>query len=319
VLCFFLWWRWNLVGRDPRAGPEFPRYDPPPGMGPAGVRYVDRMKFDDRCFAAGLLGLGARGLLRIHQQADGYRIERTRTEAALLPGERALAALVPAAGASVTLGGKHDPAVTAVRGLFERELALLYEGKLFSRNPGSLIAGVLIACVSLGAMLVLDAPMLALVVIGALTVMLLVLFAWLLPAYSVEGRKLQDAIQGLRQYMSVAEKDELVRIKAPPQTAQEFARLLPYAVALDVETAWADRFTTILGAAAVTAAVAGYYGSDLGGGQLSGSALASSLSGMDGAISSSATAPGSDSGGSSGGGGGGSSGGGGGGGGGSGW
>ena len=320
ALFLFLWWRWTLVGRDPRAGPAFPRYDAPPGMAPAGVRYVDRMGFDDRCFACGLLGLGARGFLRIRQEQEGYRIERTGTEVAPLPGEQALFALMPKSAGAKTIGKTHDPAVQTVRGLLERELALHYDGKLFSRNMGSWAIGVVIAVASVVAMAMLEAPMVPLIAVGALMALFLGVFAKLLPAYSVEGRKLQDAIQGLRQYLSVAEKDDLARMKAPPQTPQEFARLLPYAVALDVETAWADRFTAILGAAAVTAAVAGYYSSSIGGGQFSASGLHSSISGMDSTISSAATPPGSSSGGSGGGGGGGgSSGGGGGGGGGSGW
>ena len=37
--------------------------------------------------------------------------------------------------------------------------------------------------------------------------------------------------------------------EAPPQTAQEFAKFLPYAVALGVEKTWADRFAATLGLA----------------------------------------------------------------------
>ena len=319
VLFLFLWWRWNLVGRDPRAGPAFPRYDAPPGMGPAGVRYVDKMGFDDRCFASGLLGLGARGYLKIQQSGEGFRVERTGKQIDLLPGENTLVALLPAAHSSVTLGKTHNPAVQTVRGMLERELSLQYDGKLFSRNRGSWASGGVIAVASVALMFVLDAPLVAVLACGAVMAVLLIVFARLLPAYSVEGRKLQDAIQGLRQYLSVAERDDLARMRAPPQTPQEFARLLPYAVALDVEETWADRFTTLLGAAAVTAAVAGYYSTDSSSGFFGGSGLASSIAGMDGTISSAATPPGSSSGGSGGGGGGGSSGGGGGGGGGSGW
>ena len=319
LLFLFLWWRWNLVGRDPRAGPAFPRYDAPPGMGPAGVRYVDKMGFDDRCFASGLLGLGARGYLKIQQSGEGFRVERTGRQVDLLPGENTLVALLPAAHSSVTLGKTHNPAVQTVRGMLERELSLQYDGKLFSHNRGSWASGSVIAVASVALMFVLDAPLVAVLACGAVMAVLLIVFARLLPAYSVEGRKLQDAIQGLRQYLSVAERDDLARMRAPPQTPQEFARLLPYAVALDVEETWADRFTTLLGAAAVTAAVAGYYSTDSSSGFFGGSGLASSIAGMDGTISSAATPPGSSSGGSGGGGGGGSSGGGGGGGGGSGW
>ncbi|MDA0225670.1 MAG: DUF2207 domain-containing protein, partial [Proteobacteria bacterium] len=79
LLLAFYTWRWTLVGRDPREGPKFPRYEPPPRLGPAGARYVDRMGFDNTCFAVGLLGLGARGYLTVRQDGDTFEIERTGT------------------------------------------------------------------------------------------------------------------------------------------------------------------------------------------------------------------------------------------------
>ena len=131
-----------------------------------------------------------------------------------------------------------------------------------------------------------------------------------------QGRAILDRIAGFRQYLSITERDRLDRMQAPRDTLQMFERWLPYAVALEVENRWADRFASQL-AAAQAAGRQGftwYAGShdpwsDTGGFVDSvGSSLSSS-------ISSASTAPGS----SSGSGGGGSSGGGGGGGGGGGW
>src|SRR5204863_363241 len=85
-----LYWRWRLVGRDPQAGPKFPRYDSPKGMSPAAVRFVDRQGFDDRCFAAALLGLGSRGFLKIQQQGGAFRLEPTGKSGALLSGEHGI-------------------------------------------------------------------------------------------------------------------------------------------------------------------------------------------------------------------------------------
>jgi uncharacterized membrane protein YgcG len=318
VLLAFLWWRWTLVGRDPRAGPAFPRYEAPPGLGPAGVRFIDRMGYDPQCFAAGLLGLGARGFLRIRDEGRSYALERTGKPVDWLPGEHTLANLLPAPGKPVAIGRTHSPAVQVTLETHKRELTALYEEKLFSRNRGSHAAGIGIAVASVVAMIAQETPLAALIAIVVLMIVLLALFARWLPAYSVEGRRLQDRIQGLRQYLGVAEKDDLARMKAPPQTAEEFAKFLPYAVALGVEKTWADRFTATLGLAAVTAAVAGYYSSEAGG-MFQGGSIGDSIGGIAGTVSSAATPPGSSSGGSSGGGGGGSSGGGGGGGGGSGW
>lgn len=321
LLVAFLWWRWTLVGRDPRAGPTFPRYVAPPGLGPAAVRFIHRMGYDAKCLAAGLVGLGARGFLKIRQAGDAYLVERTGKEPAeWLPGERTLAALLPSrAGTPVTLSKEHNQAVQTVSGLMARELAVLYQERLFSRNRGSHAAGIGIGILGAVAMFMLDAPTAVAAPVIILMVAAVLFFGKVLPAYSVEGRKLEDAIVGLRQYLSIAEKDDLARLQAPPQTPEEFTKFLPYAVALDVEEAWTRRFTAILGAAAVAAAAGEFYSSGSGSG-FSGSGLASSLGGLGDAVSAASTPPGSSSGLSGGGGGGGgSSGGGGGGGGGSGW
>jgi uncharacterized membrane protein YgcG len=146
-------------------------------------------------------------------------------------------------------------------------------------------------------------------------------FSWL-QAATKEGRKVMDQIEGFRQYLSVAEEDRLEYLNPPKKTPELFEKFLPYAIALDVENSWAKKFTGVLAAAGVGAAVSSWYiGDDRHTGNIS--SLTDRLGdGLSSTISSAATAPGS-SGGSSGSGGGssggGSSGGGGGGGGGSGW
>jgi hypothetical protein len=278
------------------------------------------MSYDTKCMVAGLVGLGARGFLKIRESGDAYLIERTGKEPAeWFPGERSLAALLPGkAGEHTALAKAHNPAVQTVSGLVAQELKALYEEKLFSRNRGSFAGGLGIAVAGAAAMVMTDTPMSVTGPVLVVMIALLGIFARLLPAYSVEGRRLQDQIVGLRQYLGIAEKDDLARLKAPPQTAEEFTKFLPYAVALDVEEAWTRRFTQVLGAAAVAAAAGQFYSSDSGSG-FSGSGLSDSLSSLSDTVSSASTPPGSSSGGSGGGGGGGSSGGGGGGGGGSGW
>jgi hypothetical protein len=141
------------------------------------------------------------------------------------------------------------------------------------------------------------------------------LFYNLLKRPTVAGRALLDEIEGFKMYLVTAEGEVLRRMDGPPRTLELYERLLPYAVALDVENEWTEQFAEQIAAAAAKGEDRGYSptwyrGSSFGGGALSG--LGASMSH---AISSSSTAPGSRSGS----GGGGSSGGGGGGGGGGGW
>jgi len=327
VFLSFLYWRWSVVGRDPRSGPAFPRYEAPRGLGPAGVRYLDRMTCDDRCFASALLGLGQRGYLKIRQtdagllQGSRYRIERTGGAVEWLPGDQAVSAIAPPAGVR-DIGRDYDPAVQEARAGLDAELKKHFGARLFSRNRGSLAVAGLLGAAVIWMMFAWHAVLP--VILGAAVLMLVALLiaAKLLPAYTPEGRRLEDEVDGLRQYLSVAEGDELARLKMPPRSKEEFAKFLPYAVALGVETAWADAFAKVLGAAALAAATANYYSSSDGNSTFSGSGFTDSIADMGKTISAASTPPGSSSGGSDsggGGGGGGSSGGGGGGGGGSGW
>lgn len=146
----------------------------------------------------------------------------------------------------------------------------------------------------------------------------LIVFGRLIRAPTIEGRALLDEIEGLKLYMSVAERQELASMQSPdepPLDAKRYEGMLPFAVALDVEEAWTKKFTLAVGAAAAAAAAnnIGWYS---GRGPISNlgdfsNAIGSSLSSS---ISSASTPPGSSSGagggGSSGGGGGGGGGGG---------
>jgi uncharacterized membrane protein YgcG len=60
------------------------------------------------------------------------------------------------------------------------------------------------------------------------------------------GRKVMDAIEGFRLYLGVAEEDRLQAFYPPKKTPELFEKYLPYAVALDVENAWARRFESVL-------------------------------------------------------------------------
>jgi hypothetical protein len=152
------------------------------------------------------------------------------------------------------------------------------------------------------------------------TIILHALFHHLLKAPTLAGRGVLDKIEGFKQFLSAVDGDRMSRIPSTAQTPEAFEKFLPYALALDVEQAWAEKFSGVLSSASASGqdsaaySPAWYSGSAWNG--LGTSGFVGSFSdSFSGAIASSSTAPGS----SSGGGGGGGSGGGGGGGGGGGW
>lgn len=143
------------------------------------------------------------------------------------------------------------------------------------------------------------------------------LFHHLLKAPTRAGRQLLDQLEGFRQFLEVAEREEMNFRNPPEKTPQLFESFLPYALALGVEQRWMERFASLfarLGGGEQGYRPGWYHGQHWQQQNLGrfSSAMGSSLTS---ALTASSTAPGS----SSGSGGGGSSGGGGGGGGGGGW
>jgi uncharacterized membrane protein YgcG len=76
------------------------------------------------------------------------------------------------------------------------------------------------------------------------------------------GREVMDAIEGFRLYLGTAEEDRLQAFYPPKKTPELFERYLPYAVALDVENAWAKRFEGMLESAEMEPTDSAWYRGD---------------------------------------------------------
>lgn len=387
---WFYFRSWLTVGRGPRAGPVVPLFSPPGGMSAAAVRYVSKMKLDNRAFTAAIVDLGVRRQIRITKEGGGWfskgttTLDRTAHDGNLPGPEAAMIDGLFVGGDSIELKQDNHTTLQAARSALETGLEELYSGSMFEKHSDVAALGLLAMFVGVlfssliaiatsptstgveislplltaGGMLglwwlyrvtkrstgaakifvwigivfllgltgmfafasivdALAASKLSVLIPLLLLPVALTAFAWMY-APTIEGRRVMDQIAGFKHYLGITEEDRLNVLHPPEKTPELFEKYLPYAIALDVENHWADKFAGVLAAAAAAGAtgstMAWYVGSgniwdDPGG-------FASSVgSSLDSTISSAATSPSS----SSGSGGGGSSGGGGGGGGGSGW
>jgi uncharacterized membrane protein YgcG len=348
---------WRRVGRDPKPGIIIARYQPPAGHTPASLRFVQRMGYDMRCFSADVLSLAVAGHVRIHSDkkrfSEQWRLERsdpaaddpagadepleqdaataarpgmpTRLRTPPAPAQLSLLNLLLPRGRPVLeLKNTNAQIVQAAQSAHQKALDSELHSRYFERNGRSVGIGAVIAittgATAFVAAVQADGAGLPFVFgTAGLMALTLLIFAQLVRAPTGAGRALLDEIAGLKLYLSVAERDELARMRgpdAPPLLdAERYEALLPYAVALEVEEAWSKKFTAAVGAAAAAQAasrMAWYSGSgpirDMGSFSR---AIGSSLNSQ---ISSSSRPPGSSSGsgggGSSGGGGGGGGGGG---------
>lgn len=321
LLLLFYGWRWHRVGRDLPAGPVFPRYDPPGAFSAGEVRVIRRMAHDNRDFAADVVQMAVRGFLDIHAEGKEWRLVRNPAgdPARLSVAQRAAADKLFADSGEVVLRNTEAKRVGGARMAHMRALTKQTQPVYFKVHGGTVLLGLVF---SIGVMLLAFAVAqgsgaLVLVLLCVLMLAAHILFGWLLKAPTPEGRRVMDEIAGFQRYLSVAERDEIRAAPTPGAggepalDAGRYEQLLPYAMALDVEAAWSDRFTRAVGVQEAQAAQPRWYHGGGAGTPMGLASLGSSLgSALTQHISSAATPPG----GSSGSGGGGSSGGGGGGG-----
>lgn len=387
---------WSGVGRDPARGVIMALYEPPQNLSPAAMRYLQRMGFDTKTFAAAILDMAVRGYLTIKQQAGSYTLYLTGKDASILTADEkqvaeylfpgrdqiwlhnenhqiiqgalkalkkwlaaaeqktyfvthsryliapvvfsALVAVVYLAalgrpqivmGAFLafwlsiwTLGvaGVLRKVASTWRAVFRARNSTTEEAADIGKGLVALLAAIpLLLGELLGVFLLLKLTSLALVLFVIASGALHLLFVYLLKAPTFAGRRLMDQVEGFKMFLGAVDGHRLNRAVPPQQTPEIFEKFLPFAVALDVEQDWAEKFSGVLAGAGATPTSAGpvYAPSFCSGSSWSGfsgtgfaSAFSSSLTS---AISSSSAPPGSS------GGGGGGSGGGGGGGGGGGW
>ncbi|MFD1943869.1 DUF2207 domain-containing protein [Paradevosia shaoguanensis] len=159
---------------------------------------------------------------------------------------------------------------------------------------------------------------------AASIVLITIVFAILLRAPTVQGRKVMDDLDGFKMYINTAEKERLNMVNEPPMTIERFESILPFAIALGIEKPWSQYFQSELARNAVAGATVASYspgwysGRDFSSGNFS-NTVSSVASSMTSAMVAAQPQSSSSSAFSGGGGGGGGSGGGGGGGGGGGW
>ena len=120
----------------------------------------------------------------------------------------------------------------------------LRERGLFERNP----TRVRTLWVTLGFVVLIGSWFLAstlgvaFVAGGFLSACFIWVFGWHMPRVTREGALVVEEVKGFKRFLSVTEKARLDFSDAPERKPEQFAELLPAAIALGVEAKWAKQF-----------------------------------------------------------------------------
>ena len=144
----YYFYAWAKVGRDPPKGTIVPLFAPPPTLGPAASRFIWKQKYDEKAFAASLVGLAVKGRLKIED--DGGDFEITKLDAqgpALTQTETALFAAIPSG--KTALQNTNHVSITRMKNTLEKQLTSEYVGSAFKRNMGWFGVGALLSIAGL--------------------------------------------------------------------------------------------------------------------------------------------------------------------------
>jgi hypothetical protein len=167
ALAGFYFYAWRQAGRGPLPGTVVPLFSPPEGMSAAAVRYVRRMRFDNRCYAAAIVDSGVHGKIRLVETEGGFfggketRIEKTAEGDGMAVPERRMLNSLFSRGDSVEMDKSNHAVFGSAKSGLQEGLAEAYKGKLFLTNLGWAWAGLwlmLAAMTLVGAMLISTDP-----------------------------------------------------------------------------------------------------------------------------------------------------------------
>ncbi len=256
LIMYFLWYKY---GRDAKNKNSIvAQYDAPDNLSAMYAGSLIHNNTTDKDIAAEVIWLAAHGYITIQRietkkmlvfKGQDYEFFRTDKTPNGLPAQTA--ALLY----DLFTGGKTTSKLSELKTdrtfgsslvkIKSEVMKELVKSNYYKANPTTVMAlwfglgllGTFLTAMLLGNLIgflgVLSAIVSGAIVIG---------FSFIMPARTQKGADAAAHIKGLEQYLTVAEKDRLNFHNAPEKSPQVFEMLLPFAIALGVERAWASQF-----------------------------------------------------------------------------
>jgi uncharacterized membrane protein YgcG len=258
---------WYKNWRDPKGTNIIvPQYDVPDGLTPLEVEAIADESLGPLGISAEIIYLATQGYLTIKQIETKIIFSFTKTdyEIHLIRGDtHLLAEFDQSLIGSLFKKNSTIVLLSDLQGEFYRDLDSIFEkvgesllSKGYYENLGKIARSSheKVSLSSLAPVLVIPVVLLAGIlgdgflypaIITPFSLIIVLIFAKFNPKKTVQGVATMEYLLGLKQYLSVAEKDRLEFHNAPEKKPEIFEKLLPYAIVFQVDKAWAKEFEGI--------------------------------------------------------------------------
>jgi uncharacterized membrane protein len=256
---------WRKYGKDPEGrGTIIAQYEAPDNLTPLEVGTIIDERADNSDISAEIINLAVGGYLKIKRikiksgfldDSEDYIFEKIKNGEDLQNNfDRYLME-------NLFSGGKKEAKLSDLKNSFYRKMEDIKDSAYdsvvakgyFPRNPstvrrnfifiGGLISGFFMFVIFSGWT---NGAVSLFALLSALASAVIILaFGWVMPVKTKKGSETKEKILGLNEYLVVAEKDRIVFHNAPEKNPELFEKLLPFAMVLGAEQAWADKFKNI--------------------------------------------------------------------------
>ncbi len=151
IWAYYLW-QWFRVGRDPKPGVIIAQYEAPEGCSPGMLRHVERMAYDDTCFASDLVDLAVRGRVEIREQSGTYSLlKKSSGNRDVLPAPEAgiLRDLLGASRSTLEFKQSQHTTIAAALKNHKETLKQTDVGRFFNTNSKLVIPGAIVGLIAL--------------------------------------------------------------------------------------------------------------------------------------------------------------------------
>ncbi len=245
---------WYTKGRDPRGrGTIIPEYEAPDHLTPVEMLALLKTGATNEAVSAEIVYLATQGYLHIKRteqkilgifNSNEYTLTKQKDGGDLGVFDKTLFNGLFKEGNEVKVSDLKEKFYLTATQVKTEVLQSLVQKKYYVRDPNAtrmryVTVGVIILFGSIWGGSVLG---LAAGVSGIMSGLLILAFGFFMPAVTKEGALAREYSRGLKLYLEVAEKDRINFHNAPEKSPELFEKLLPYAMVLGVEVAWAGQF-----------------------------------------------------------------------------
>ncbi|WP_312929406.1 DUF2207 domain-containing protein [Agrobacterium cavarae] len=143
---------WHAVGRDPAAGIVVPRWDPPEGISPGLMNYIDHQGFEEdgwTAVSASALDLAVKGYVEIENLDDAIIMHRTHKQMddSLPVGQKTLLTTIGPPGHGFTINEDNGEAVQKIGERFFTAVEKEHRDRYFRSNDIYVLVGFLLSAV----------------------------------------------------------------------------------------------------------------------------------------------------------------------------